>query len=59
LKKAESNLVLPFSFFSRKKLLQRKVFVLLQPQSKGILAKKEQINRYRDEAHLSTFEQKT
>jgi len=39
LKKAKSDLVLPFSFFSRKMLEQRKFFVLLQPDSKGLLAK--------------------
>jgi len=39
LKKAESVLVLPFSFFSRKVLALKKIFVLLQPDSKGSLAK--------------------
>jgi len=36
LKKAKSDLVSPFSFFSTKVLGLMKLFVLLQPDSKGI-----------------------
>ena len=35
LKKAKPKSILPFSFFSRKMLEQKKFFVLLQPNSKG------------------------
>ena len=38
-------MVSPLTFFSRKVLEQRKFFVLLQPDSKGFIAKNNKQNR--------------